>query len=123
MQLSALLDSELTPETADVIKAHLSGCVRCAEAHDEIRAMLAMTQAWNVEGGEVLEGTLWQIQQDELHALLREMQQLRGEVESLRAEVAELKSRSARRVATHERESSVLRFPYAILRDATRPIL
>ena len=123
-QLLALLDGELTSETAAAIEAHLAGCARCSEARAEISAVLEMTQAWNVEGGDVLAGVQQQIQQDAMHSLLLEMKRLRGEVDSLRTEVAELKSREARRVATPGRESSVLRFPYATVRDVTRrPIL
>jgi predicted anti-sigma-YlaC factor YlaD len=122
-QLPALLDGELTPETAVVIGTHLAGCARCSEARDEISAVLEMTKAWNVEGGDVLAGVQQQIIRDEMHSLLLEMKRLRGEVDSLRTEVAELKSRAARRVAPPGRESSVLRFPYATIRDVTRPVL
>ena len=122
-QLPALLDGELTSETAVGIEAHLAGCAPCSEARDEIRAVLEMTKAWNVEGESVLAHVQQQINQDEMHSLLLEMKQLRREVASLRAEVAELKSKAAKRVATLERESSVLRFPYANLRDVTRPVL
>ena len=122
-QLSAFLDGEMTQETAACIEAHLTGCVRCSEAHDEIGAVLAMTRAWNVEGGEVLAGIQQQIQQDTMYALLREVQRLRVEVDSLRAEVADIKSREARRAATAGRESSVLRFPYATVRDGNRSLL
>ena len=122
-QFAALLDGELPPGAGAAVEAHLAGCARCAEAYAEIRAVLAMTQAWSVEGGEVLAEVQQQIQQDEMRSLLREMKQLRGEVDALRAEVAQLKSQAARRAAAAGRESSVLRFPYATARDATRPIL
>jgi predicted anti-sigma-YlaC factor YlaD len=122
-QLPALLDGELTSETTAIIEAHLAGCADCSAARDEIRAVLAMTQAWSVEGGEILAEVQQQIHQDAMHALLREMKQLRSEVEGLRAEVAELKSQAARRAATPGRESAGLRFPYATVRDMTRPTI
>lgn len=118
-QLTALLDGELTSEMAAVIEAHLAECAHCSEARDEIQVVLAMTQTWNVEGGEVLAGVQQQIQQDEMRSLLAEMKRLRGEVDALRAEVAQLRSMAARRVATPGRENSVLRFPYAAVRDVT----
>lgn len=122
-QLPALLDGELTSETAAVIEAHLAGCARCSEVRDEIRAVLEMTRAWSVEGGDVLAGVQQQINRDDLHSLLLEMKRLRREVDALRAEVAELKIRAAKRVVTPGRETSALRFPYANVRDVTRPIL
>ena len=122
-QLAALFDGELTQETAVVIEAHLAGCARCSEARDEIRAVLAMTQAWNVEGEEILASVQQHIQQDEMRFLLLEVKRLRGEVDALRAEVTHFKSLTTRRVATPRWESSVLRFPYATVRDVTRTAL
>jgi predicted anti-sigma-YlaC factor YlaD len=122
-QLSALLDGELTSETAAVIEGHLAGCMRCSEARNEISALLEMTTEWNIAGGDVLTPVRQQIQQDTLHALLLEMQRLRSEVDSLRTEFAELKSRAARLGPTPGRESSLLRFPYAAAQNVPRTIL
>ena len=122
-QLAALFDGELTQETSVVIEDHLAGCARCSEARDEIRAVLAITQAWNVEGEEILASVQQHIHQDEMRFLLLEVKRLRGEVDALRAEVTHLQSLTARYVATPSRESSVLRFPYATVRDVTRTAL
>ena len=123
-QLTALLDGELRPGAASEIEAHLAECAACSEACDEIRAVLAMTQAWNVEGGAVLAGVQQQISQDEMRALLLEMKRLRGEVVALRSEVTELKIRMAQRDATiGQGNSDFLRFPCSAAKDTVRLIL
>jgi predicted anti-sigma-YlaC factor YlaD len=122
-QLTALLDGELTPEAASGIEAHLVVCKTCSEARDEMRAVLEMAKAWQVDGSDVLTAVQQQISQEDMHALLLEMKRLRGEIVALRAEVAELKSRVGKRDATAEREIGILRFPYATARDSTRPLI
>ena len=123
MQLAALLDGELTPEAVSAIEGHLAVCAICSQAHDEMRSTLEMAKAWQVDGGDVLAAVQHQVLQDEMRAVLLEMQRLRGEVVTLRAEVAALKNQVGKRDAPAGRGSSVLRFPYATVRDITRPIV
>jgi anti-sigma factor RsiW len=122
-QLTALLDGELAPEMTAEIEAHLAGCAACSEARAEMEAVLEMTRAWSVEGAGVLAAVQQQIQQDEMRALLQEVRQLRNEVASLREEVAHLKGRAGKSARAADREASVLRFPYASVRDIPRPVL
>jgi anti-sigma factor RsiW len=113
-QLTALLDGELAPEMTAEIEAHLAGCAACSEARAEMEAVLEMTRAWSVEGAGVLAAVQQQIQQ---------VRQLRNEVASLREEVAHLKGRAGKSARAADREASVLRFPYASVRDIPRPVL
>ena len=122
-QLTALLDGELAPEAVDALKSHLAVCAPCSQAHDEMQAALEMAAAWQVEGGDVLAAVQQQIYRDDMRALLLEMKRLQGEVAALRAEVAELKSQMEKHDTPAERGSSVPRFPYAPVRDVTRPLV
>jgi hypothetical protein len=40
-QLSAYLDGDMKPQAAELVRAHLDGCVSCARAADELRAIVA----------------------------------------------------------------------------------
>lgn len=40
-QLSAYLDGDMKPQAAELVRAHLDGCVACTRAADELRAIVA----------------------------------------------------------------------------------
>jgi predicted anti-sigma-YlaC factor YlaD len=122
-QGTALLDGELTPEAASAIEAHLAVCAACSESYHKMRTALELAKAWQVEGGDVLVAVQQQITQDEMHSLRLEMKRLCGEVAALRAEVTELKRQEAHRSTAIGQQTSILRFPYATVRDMTRPII
>lgn len=112
IQLPALLDGELAPETSAAVEAHLASCVVCSQLRGEMTAVMAAASLWHVQGHDLVGSLLQRIDNDERHSLLLEVKRLREEIHSLRVEVANLTSLTNKRDAVHKRDFSVLQFPY-----------
>ena len=54
-RLTALADGELSGDASAELESHIAGCVRCAGAYTETRAVSAMANAWQVEPRSVLD--------------------------------------------------------------------
>ena len=95
MQLTALADGELAPETAAEIQRHLEACQACTGVYSESLQVREMAGAWRVDTPDVSARISSAIAADEQRLLLAEMQGLRREMEGLRDEVSVLRRQLA----------------------------
>ncbi len=96
-QLTALLDSELTPEMAAEAEYHLASCPECAELRAGLAATGKMADAWTIAAPDIAGRVLRAVVSDDKALLLDEMRLLRAEMQDLRAEVAALRGQLGRR--------------------------
>lgn len=99
-RLTALLDSELPPDTAAEIERHLSDCPGCAQTQAELAAVRDMAMAWSADAPDISARVMQAIVADDHSLLLDEVRLLRAEMAELRAEVAALRRRLSPRPET-----------------------
>lgn len=94
--LTALLDGELSPETASEIERHLAACPECAQARADLKAARELAASWSIDAPDITERVLQAVMLDDQILLLDEMKRLRAEMQDLRAEVAALRRQLSR---------------------------
>ncbi len=94
--LMALLDSELSTETAAEIERHLAACPECAQARVDLEAARELAASWSVDAPDITERVLQAVALDDQSLLMDEMKRLRAEMQDLRAEVAALRRQLSR---------------------------
>ncbi len=119
--LSALVDGELSEETANAVRAHLAGCSFCAQTYQEIAAIGRLANAADPPAGT--EGDVWTTLRPQitpaasdaeaLLALQAALTELRSELRAARADVAVLRSELANRRDRPTTASPPRLFPYA----------
>ncbi|MDQ2800375.1 MAG: zf-HC2 domain-containing protein, partial [Armatimonadota bacterium] len=81
--ITALLDGELTPETASEIECHLAACPECAQARADLEAARELAASWSVDAPDITERVMQAVALDDQSLLLDEMKQLRAEMQGL----------------------------------------
>ena len=99
-RMIALLDGELSPDTADAVERHLAGCLACTRHRAELIALKEAASAWNIDAPDISARVLAAIAADDQRLLLDEIRLLRAEMADLRAEVVALRRHTVRRVET-----------------------
>lgn len=89
--LTALRDSELTPDLAATLNAHLEACPACASVNEAEAAALARADAWAMDAPDISGAVLSALDNEDRGALLDEMRQMRAEMRVLREELAALR--------------------------------
>lgn len=95
-QLAALLDGELTADTAAAAEWHLAACPTCTQAHADLAAVREMAAAWEVDTPDISARIRQAIAAEDQSLLLDEVRGLRTEMEALRAEVVALRRQLSR---------------------------
>ncbi len=118
--LTALVDGELTGETANAVRAHLDACFSCAQTYQEIVAVGRLTSAADAAGAE---DDVWAtlrphltpaaLDAEALPALQAAINELRSELRAARADVAVLRFELANRRDRPPTASPPRLFPYA----------
>jgi negative regulator of sigma E activity len=90
-KLSALLDGELTSETAAEAERHLAACPECVQAQADRVKLREMADAWTVDAPDIAGRVMQAIAFDDQSLLLTEMQRLRAEMQELRGDMAALR--------------------------------